>query len=75
MMRHLDAPQTLTELDGVIKAAVKYTETKGINSNEKRIDPTKISSVNAIQAENYSQFGNPNLISQHYKLKFSMWCS
>ena len=65
IMRNLDSPQTLSELDGVIKAAVKYIETKGINSNESHTDPTKISSVNAIQAENYSQFSNPNLISQY----------
>ena len=65
MRNNSEAPQTLLELDGVIKAAVKYIETKGINSNNKRTDPTKISSVNAIQAENYSQFGNQKLISQY----------
>ena len=65
MRNNSEAPQTLLELDGVIKAAVKYIETKGINSNNKHTDPTKISSVNAIQAENYSQFGNQKLISQY----------
>ena len=56
VMRHLDQPQTLSELEGVIKGAVKYIETQNINSNEKHTDPSKISSVNAIQAENYSQY-------------------
>ena len=64
-MRHSDSPQTLSELDSIIKAAVKYIETKGINSNKQHTDPTKLSSVNAIQAENYSQFGNQKLISQY----------
>ena len=65
MRNNSDAPDTLLQLNDVIKAAVKYIETKGINSNNKRTDPTKISSVNAIQAENYSHFGNQKLISQY----------